>query len=57
MGMSLAGLSCWGIDRGGSGPLWVEPFPGQVVLGCVRALARHEPVNERSSVAPFQVLA
>lgn len=27
-------------------PYWVAPFPGQVVLGCMRKLAKHELGSE-----------
>ena len=41
-------LMVW-IDVEGASLLWVAPFPGQVVLGCVRKLSEHghesEPVS------------
>lgn len=34
---------------GGLSPLWVAPFPGQVILYCIQKLAKHEPENEWAS--------
>lgn len=35
------------IDVGGPCPLWVVPFPSQVVLDCVRKITKHEPDQTR----------
>lgn len=39
-------------------PLWVVPFPGQVVLGSIRRLTGHEPASKQcSSVVVSTVLS
>lgn len=32
---------------GGSSPLWVAPFLGQVGLSCIKKLSKYEPVNQQ----------
>lgn len=36
------------IGLGGSSPLGAPPFPRQVLLDCIRKLAKHEAVGELS---------
>jgi hypothetical protein len=38
----------------GMSPLWAAPFPGQVVLVCIRKLTKHEPLSvPTNSVLPW----
>lgn len=39
------GVSLLLIDKGGPNPLWPEPFLGQVVLSCIRILAKREHMS------------
>lgn len=39
----FGGLTQQFIDVEGPSPLWAAPFPGQVVLSCMRKLKEHEP--------------
>ena len=48
-------LSWLFIDVGGSSPLWAAPFPGQVVLGCIRKLARYD--QEQATKQNFSMVS
>ena len=39
------GLSWMLTEVGGPSPLWVAPFPGQVVMGSLKKLFEQEPVS------------
>ena len=43
------GLSWMLTEVGGPSPLWVAPFPGQVVMGSLKKLFEQEPVSQRMS--------
>lgn len=42
------------IDVGGSSPLWAATFFGQVVLGCLRELAKPTSVKKSARSIPLQ---
>lgn len=57
MSMSMGRLSVLIIDRDISSPLWAAPFPGQVILGCIKNLADQESAHEQvRSLLPWFLL-